>query len=102
MSGYEPEELVGRTPRLLQGPNTDPAVTSKMAAELQAYGQAEGEVINYGKDGRQYLISWAIAPLRRGSGQLAGWLAVQNDISDGMIRSLGRPAKRGSTPALNL
>ena len=36
MTGYTREELLGATPRILQGPDTDPEVLARLTANLRA------------------------------------------------------------------
>jgi PAS domain-containing protein len=42
MTGYEADEVIGRTPRLLQGPETDRAVLDGMRAALALVGGTGG------------------------------------------------------------
>ncbi len=82
MTGYAQEELVGRTPRLLQGPDTDPAVLARMRGALQRGEATEGEAVNYRRDGSTYLAHWSIHPLRDAAGNLSHWVSVQRDASE--------------------
>jgi two-component system, chemotaxis family, CheB/CheR fusion protein len=81
LTGYRPEEVLGRTPRMLQGPLTDRSVLDRMRAELGSHGSFKGEVVNYRKDGTPYIIEWQITPLRDGEGQVMHWIAVQRDVT---------------------
>jgi PAS domain S-box-containing protein len=54
MTGYAADEVLGRTPRLLQGPGTDRTVLDRMRASLVAGEPFQGEAINYRKDGSTY------------------------------------------------
>ncbi|MBL7406405.1 PAS domain-containing protein, partial [Escherichia coli] len=51
MTGYEVREAIGRSPRFLQGPQTDAAVLDRMRAALKAGVAFQGEAVNYRKDG---------------------------------------------------
>ena len=44
--GYAPEEVLGQSPRILQGPNTDHAFLEALRAALAAGGSFQGEAIN--------------------------------------------------------
>ena len=81
MTGYTPEEMVGRTPRLFQGPLTDRAVLSRVRTALEA-GEALSDVraINYRKDGTPFHLEWSIAPVG-GTGSSRYWLSVQRDVT---------------------
>ena len=81
LTGYPPEEVIGQSPRLLQGPKTDPRVLTRLRGDLEARRFFKGEVINYRKDGSDFLLEWQIAPLLDGSGGVRFWLALQRDIT---------------------
>ena len=51
MTGYSAEEVIGKTPRILQGSRTDQAVTNRLRQDLERGELFEGEAINYRKDG---------------------------------------------------
>lgn len=81
MSGYSPEEAIGRTPRILQGPLTDRNEMARMRRELEAGRPFLGETINYRKDGRPYFMEWSVYGLRDDDGVIHFYVAVQRDIS---------------------
>ena len=94
MTGYKLSELVGRDPRMLQGRNTDPAQLAKVKPSLLAGRWFEGETVNYRKDGGQYIMGWAIVAITNTSGDVVGWLSVQNDISTDISRGIQAAATR--------
>ena len=51
LTGYDPSDVIGKTPRILQGAGTDKKVIERLAGALKAGGQFEGKAINYKKDG---------------------------------------------------
>jgi PAS domain S-box-containing protein len=61
MTGYSLEELLDRTPRILQGPRTDREVLCRLKDELQHGGTFSGEAVNYRKDGSEYDLEWRVA-----------------------------------------
>lgn len=79
--GYTLEEIVGKTPRILQGPDTDRRVLDELRACLSRGESFTGETINYRKDGSRRTVRWYIEPLMR-DGVLHRWMAVQRDITD--------------------
>lgn len=81
MSGYEEEELIGNTPDMLQGPETD---DEKMAALGRALRDGEtwsGETMNYRKDGTAYRVRWRVAPVTI-DGEIEYWISYQRDVTD--------------------
>ena len=82
MTGYGIEEIVGKTPRVLQGPRTDRNLLTRLRADLEANESFHGETVNYRKDGGEYFVEWRITPLRDNDGKLSKWVAIQRDVTD--------------------
>ena len=82
MTGYAADEVVGRSPRLLQGPETDQAILNQLRADLRAGKPSKAEVVNYRQDGSEYIVEWLITALRNGAGQVRHWVAVQRDVTE--------------------
>ena len=55
-SGYEREELIGESPRLFQGPDTDPETLSRIRAKLRTWQPVREQLLNYRKDGTRFWI----------------------------------------------
>ena len=49
LSGYDPSEVIGKTPRILQGLGTDKKVIDSLTVALKSGGKFEGKAINYKK-----------------------------------------------------
>ena len=76
LTGYSASEVIGQTPRILQGPATDSEVISRLSAALRAGAKFEGRAINYKKDGTPFIMHWRVVPIRI-SGVLKAWMAIQ-------------------------
>lgn len=81
-TGYSAEEVHGKTPRLLQGPNTDRAVLARLRENLASGEAFHGEAINYRKDGSEFHLEWQIAPIRNAAGEVTHFVGIQRDISE--------------------
>jgi diguanylate cyclase (GGDEF)-like protein/PAS domain S-box-containing protein len=81
-SGYRAQQLLGRSPRIFQGPDTDHTVTRRFGEELSQWHSPSMEVINYRQDGRPYWIDLKVAPLADADGWYTHWVSVQRDVSD--------------------
>jgi two-component system cell cycle sensor histidine kinase/response regulator CckA len=82
MTGYTAAEALGKTPRILQGPKTDPAVKQRLRDTLQRGEPFHGESVNYRKDQKEFHIEWHIAPIRNPKGVITHFVAIQRDISE--------------------
>ncbi|HTB83190.1 MAG TPA: response regulator [Candidatus Sulfotelmatobacter sp.] len=81
MTGYSEAEIIGKTPRILQGPRTDRAVLDRLRVNLEQGRVFDGETINYRKDGTEFNLEWQIAPLRNVSGKITHFVAIQHDVT---------------------
>ncbi|MBF2056244.1 MAG: EAL domain-containing protein [Cyanobacterium sp. T60_A2020_053] len=81
MTGYTAEEMIGKTPRILQGPNTDRKVFETLKGKLRHGKTFFGEAINYRKDGTEFYNQWHIEPIKNDYGELTHYLAIQRDVT---------------------
>jgi two-component system cell cycle sensor histidine kinase/response regulator CckA len=82
MTGYSAKEVLGKTPRILQGPLTDKKVLHELRRNLEAGDVFEGETVNYRKDGTPFDLEWQIAPLKNDNGELTHFVAIQRDVTE--------------------
>jgi len=82
MTGYSKEEVIGKTPRILQGPKTDRAVLDKLKYKLVEGQSFFGQAINYRKDGTEFVNQWDIHPLTDADGNITHWVSYQHDITE--------------------
>lgn len=81
MTGYSRDELIGRNPRLFQGPLSSRNVLDQLRKACVRGEPFFGEMVNYRKDGTPYLVQWAIAPVRNESG-ITHYFSLQRDVTD--------------------
>ncbi|MDX1585114.1 MAG: PAS domain S-box protein [Balneolaceae bacterium] len=82
MTGYSREEVIGKTPRILQGPKTDRAILDKLKRKLREGQAFFGQAINYRKDGTEFVNQWDIHPLTDSEGKITHWVSYQHDITE--------------------
>ena len=80
--GYETAELIGQSPRMFQGPETDRSVLDRVRRRLEAGEPASAEVVNYRKDGAPFVLEWEIAPVRDAAGAVVNWVGTQRDVTE--------------------
>ncbi len=81
MTGYAPDEIMGQSPAILQGPNTDPAVVERLSREIGDGKLFHGRAVNYRKDGSEFMMEWKIVPIRNAFDDITHFLAIQKDVS---------------------
>jgi PAS domain S-box-containing protein len=78
LTGHEPSEVIGMTPRILQGAGTDAKVTVRLRDALKTGGKFEGKAINYKKDGTPFIMYWRVLPIKIGR-NIEAWIAIQRE-----------------------
>jgi diguanylate cyclase (GGDEF)-like protein/PAS domain S-box-containing protein len=86
MTGWSLGEVLGRSPRFLQGPGTDWAVLRGMTATLRQGRTAEAQVMNYRRTGLPYWVDMKVAPLRDQAGCITHFVAIERDATRDALR----------------
>lgn len=81
MSGYTKYELIGCSPGIAQGLETDQSEIKKLQRAIQHKQTCQLEVINYTKEGKAYWVSQSHAPIADANGVVTHWISIQRDIS---------------------
>ncbi|WP_026053982.1 MULTISPECIES: PAS domain-containing sensor histidine kinase [Leptospira] len=82
MTGYLKDELIGQTPRILQGPLTNRKTMRDLKRSLTQGKDFSGETINYKKDGSSYNVEWHISAIQDSSGKILCFISIQRDITE--------------------
>lgn len=82
MAGYTAEEMLGNTPRIMQGPKTNRQELDRLRKELARGRSCVVELVNYRKDGSAYDTELFITPIYNAEGKRTHFVSVQRDISD--------------------
>ena len=81
MTGYSREEVLHKTPRILQGPKSDRVMLQRLRDALRRGEPFSGETVNYHKDGGEYYVEWDITPIRADSGEITHFLSIQRNVT---------------------
>ena len=82
MTGYTPEELIGKSPSILQGEETEQHVLNDLKVKIEAGKIFHGKTKNYRKDGSGFIMEWKIVPIRNQAEQISHYLAIQREVTD--------------------
>ena len=81
ITGYAPEEMIGRVPRVLEAVHHEPAAFAALQTALESTGHWEGEVWDRRKDGDTFMAWHSITMIRGTDGQAARYVLVFSDIT---------------------
>jgi len=79
LTGYSTEEVLGKSPGLLQGSGTDASVLQRLHADMAAGRVFEGKAVNYRKDGSHFTMWWRVIPVICNSAQPLYFVAFQRE-----------------------
>ena len=81
-TGYQRDEVLGRSPRFLQGPLTQRSELKRMALALQWRQPMHCELLAYQKTGETFWVEFDSVPIVDASGRHSHWVSVARDIGE--------------------
>ena len=90
MTGYSIEELIGKSPRMFQGINSDTKELNKIKKAIVNYQKYQTEIINYRKNGEEYWINMSISPVKNELGIPTHFIAIEKDVTERKLREIER------------
>lgn len=82
MTGYTAEEVIGKTPRILQGPNSDKEALAKLSKAIRKWEPCEMTIINYKKSGEEFWINFSLTPVSDEKGWYTHWISIDRDVTE--------------------
>lgn len=80
MSGYTLEQMIGKTPRILQGPQTNRSVLEQLRRNLLQGQLFCGEIVNYRQDGTEYNVQLWCNSIHNDKGDITHFVSIQRSI----------------------
>jgi PAS domain S-box-containing protein len=80
-TGYSFAEVMGKTPRIFQGPETDRAILDRMRKGINEGKPVTEEVLNYTKSGEKIWLKININPVFDNMHHLIRWVAMETDVT---------------------
>jgi PAS domain S-box-containing protein len=81
ITGYTPQEVLGRNCRFLQGPETDSATIEQIRTAVREEQDCQVVIKNYRKEGTPFWCELSISPVRDQTGKVINFVGVQTDIT---------------------
>ncbi|MFA5522453.1 MAG: EAL domain-containing protein [Castellaniella sp.] len=82
VSGYTPQDVLGRSPGFLASPRNAPTLKQEIREALARGAPWSGEILSRRKDGSEYTESMLIYPVLDESGEASHYLAIKEDITE--------------------
>lgn len=90
MTGYDASEVIGKSPRILQGVNTDKGELKRLGESMRNWKSCEVTLINYKKNGEEFWINFSVTPVADEKGWYTHWIAIERDVTQVKLGELKR------------
>lgn len=80
-TGYTLYDVIGKTPRIMQGPHTDKLTLSRIRKKIDACEHVSEEVLNYTKNGEELWLKLNINPVFDNHHNVVRLIAVETDVT---------------------
>jgi len=82
ITGYDTEQVIGRSLALLNGPETDGETAAEIEAAIAAGHPVRAEVRHYRRDGSAFWDDVTLSPIFDDDGALSAFVSIHNDITE--------------------
>ncbi|GAA3775780.1 PAS domain-containing sensor histidine kinase [Flavobacterium ginsengiterrae] len=82
MSGYESNEIIGKSTNIFKGPKSDSEELKKLLRAIKNEEECVIETITYTKSKEEYWVRFAMIPIFNNEGAITHWISIQRDITD--------------------
>ena len=86
-TGWAADEVLGRAPSLLHGPDTDLAAAGRIGAAVAAGRPTTVTVLNYRRDGTAFWNQVSVSPVPDERGAITHWVGIQVDVTEQVLHS---------------
>ena len=80
--GYAKDEIIGKSPPMLQGLDNQPAARQQIREALDRRQSVRTEVTTHTKDGKELWLELDITPIADETGWFTHWVSVERNITD--------------------
>lgn len=86
-TGYAEAELVGKSPRILQGIETNLHILQRLKEHLANDQDFVGQNINYRKNGTPYIVHWHISAIKNSNHEIVAYISYQKEITQSIWKN---------------
>ena len=80
-TGFRREEVIGRSPAILRGPDSDLGASDRIDAAVRDRVRVREELLNYTKSGEPIWLDVDIIPVDGPDGRYMQWVAIERDVA---------------------
>jgi PAS domain S-box-containing protein len=82
MSGYESDDIIGKSPNIFNSPNSDSNELEKLLAAIKNKEECLIETISLTKNKEEYWVRFSMIPIYNSDNELSHWISIQRDITE--------------------
>nr|WP_315223210.1 PAS domain-containing protein [uncultured Flavobacterium sp.] len=82
MSGYQSNEIIGKSPNIFRGPKSDSSELKKLLKAIKNEEEFYIETISYTKQKKEYWVRFSMIPIFNSDTKISHWISIQRDITD--------------------
>jgi two-component system, cell cycle sensor histidine kinase and response regulator CckA len=80
-TGFRRDEVLGRSPAILRGPDTDRTASDRIDLAVRDRHRVREELLNYTKEGQPLWLDVDVIPVDGPGGQYMQWVALERDVT---------------------
>lgn len=82
ITGYSSEEVIGKSPIMLSGPNSDAQTIERIISSIIKFESSETTAIAYKKNKEEIWLNFTLNPVTNARGRVSHWISIQRDITE--------------------
>ncbi len=88
MTGFTPEDVIGKSPQMLQGSTVDVKELEKLDRAVKNWETFEMTTTNCKKNGEDFWVNFTITPVANEKGEYTHWISIERDVTEQKIKEL--------------
>ena len=100
-TGYTAEDIIGKSPRILQGPKTDLKGLQTLDEAIKNWEPIELTAINYKKNGEEFWNNFSVVPVTNEEGAHSHWISIERDVTKRKNEELQKELLQGISSIFN-
>lgn len=82
MTGYTAHEIIGNSPDILRGTNSDRDNIKKIITSIKNKDESIIEMIAYTKNQKEFWLRFSMIPIYNSENELSHWVSIQRDVTE--------------------